>query len=109
MINSTANISPLISIVTPSFNQAAFIGEAIESVQKQKYQNYEHLIVDGLSSDGTIEILQCLGSTSKVKWVSERDTGQSAALNKGFLQAKGEIIGWLNSDDSYKAGCFERV
>jgi glycosyltransferase involved in cell wall biosynthesis len=104
--------TPLISIVTPSFNQATFIGEALESVRLQKYENWEHLVIDGLSTDGTIALLQQVFSTNqqqKMSWTSESDSGQSEALNKGFRQASGEIIGWLNSDDRYRSGCFEHV
>jgi glycosyltransferase involved in cell wall biosynthesis len=103
---------PLISIVTPSFNQAHFISEAVESVRLQNYPNLEHLIMDGSSTDGTVEILSRLAAEEKysyLRWLSEPDGGQSAALNKGFGQANGEIIGWLNSDDRYRAGCFDQV
>ena len=106
------NDSPLISIVTPSFNQANFIGEALESVRLQKYKNWEHLVIDGLSTDGTIDLLQHESSANgqqKMFWISERDSGQSEALNKGFRQATGEIIGWLNSDDRYRPDCFEHI
>ena len=99
--------TPLISIVTPSFNQANFIGEALESVRLQKYENCEHLVIDGLSTDGTIDLLRhesSINRQQKLFWVSERDSGQSEALNKGFRQATGEIIGWLNSDDVYYPG-----
>jgi glycosyltransferase involved in cell wall biosynthesis len=101
-----------ISVVTPSFNQASFIHEALESVSIQNYPNYEHLVIDGLSTDGTIEVLQNFDAvkvSSGVTWVSERDNGQSEALNKGFRQATGDIIGWLNADDRYREGCFEHV
>src|SRR5260370_42511787 len=104
--------TPLISIVTPSFNQGSFIGEALESVRLQKNKNCEHIVMDGWSTDGTVDLLGDLPA-NKVQqnmfWTSERDTGQSEALNKGFRQAKGEIIGWLNSDDRYRAGCFEHI
>jgi len=104
--------TPLISIVTPSFNQANFIGEALESVRLQKYGNCEHLVIDGLSTDGTIDLLRHESSTNKQQkmfWVTERDNGQSEALNKGFRRATGEIIGWLNSDDRYRPDCFEHI
>ena len=90
---------PLISIVTPSLNQGAYIEENIKSVLEQKYPHFEHIIIDGSSTDGTIDILMKYGH---VKWVSEKDNGQSEAINKGFKMAKGEIIGWLNSDDCYE-------
>ena len=104
--------TPLISIVTPSFNQVSFIGEALESVRLQNAENYEHLVIDGMSTDGTVDLLRKQATNRKqqnVFWISERDRGQSEALNKGFRQAKGEIIGWLNSDDRYRAGCFEYI
>ncbi len=103
---------PLISIVTPSRNQVRFIGEALQSVQLQSYANCEHLVIDGMSTDGTVDLLRGLTANREhqnVLWVSERDSGQSEALNKGFRQAKGEIIGWLNSDDRYRVGCFEHI
>jgi glycosyltransferase involved in cell wall biosynthesis len=101
-----------ISIVTPSLNQASFIHDALESVSLQNYPNCEHLVIDGMSTDGTVELLrnfQAAEASSRVTWVSEPDSGQSEALNKGFRQATGDIIGWLNADDRYRAGCFERV
>ena len=101
-----------ISIVTPSFNQASFIQEALESVSIQNYSNYEHLVIDGMSTDGTVELLQKFQinkASSGITWVSERDNGQSEALNKGFRQATGDIIGWLNADDRYRIGCFKHV
>jgi glycosyltransferase involved in cell wall biosynthesis len=105
--------TPLISIVTPSFNQVSFIGEALESVRLQNADNYEHLVIDGMSTDGTIDLLRKQQAANRkqqnVRWISERDGGQSEALNKGFRQARGEIIGWLNSDDRYRHGCFEYI
>jgi glycosyltransferase involved in cell wall biosynthesis len=104
--------TPLISIITPSFNQATFISEALESVRLQNYENWEHLVIDGVSTDGTIDLLGSETTTNrqrKMSWVSERDSGQSEALNKGFRQATGEIVGWLNSDDRYRPNCFAYV
>ena len=102
----------MISIITPSFNQLSFIGEALESVRLQNNDNWEHLVIDGLSTDGTVNLLR--SQTAKrenqaMHWTSEEDSGQSHALNKGFRRAKGEIVGWLNSDDRYRAGCFECI
>ena len=85
-----------ISIVTCSYNQAEFIRQNIESVLNQNYPNFEHLIIDGGSTDGTIEILK---EYPHLNWVSEPDRGQSDALNKGFRKASGDIIAWINSDD----------
>jgi glycosyltransferase involved in cell wall biosynthesis len=100
------------SVVTPSFNQRAFIGEALESVQQQNWPEVEHVVVDGASQDGTIETLRCYSerrSWRHLRWNSEADRGQSHALNKGFATASGDIIGWLNSDDRYLPGCFLQV
>jgi glycosyltransferase involved in cell wall biosynthesis len=105
--------SPLsISVVTPSFNQVSFIQEALDSVRLQNYPVCEHLVIDGMSTDGTIELLRSLSidkTRTNFTWVSEQDSGQSEALNKGFRRARGDIIGWLNSDDRYRLGCFEHV
>lgn len=101
-----------ISIVTPSLNQASFIHDALESVSIQNYPNCEHIVIDGMSTDGTVELLrnfQTDKASSGITWVSEPDSGQSEALNKGFRQATGDIIGWLNADDRYRTGCFECV
>ena len=91
--------TPLVSIVTPSFNTGRFIGHAVESVLTQDYRNIEYLVMDGGSTDHTISELKRFGD--RLKWVSERDHGQGDALNKGFHRAKGQIFGWLNSDDTY--------
>ncbi len=104
--NDKMNNWPTISIVTPSLNQAAYIGRAIESVATQSYPAIEHLIMDAVSDDGTVDILQ---RSPSVTWTSESDRGQSDALNKGFLRASGDLIGWLNADDCYLPGAFESV
>jgi glycosyltransferase involved in cell wall biosynthesis len=90
--------NPLVSIVTPSLNQGRFIEEAIESVAAQDYPRIEHIVVDGGSTDGTLDVLH---AQPNVRWVSEPDRGQSDALNKGFRMATGELFGWLNADDVY--------
>ena len=94
--------TPLVSVVTPSFNTGRFIGEAVDSVLSQDYRNLEYIVMDGGSTDRTISELKRFGN--RINWVSERDRGQSDALNKGFLKAKGQIFGWLNSDDTYAPG-----
>lgn len=96
----------MISIVTPSLNQAKFLEKNIQSVLNQGYDNFEHIIIDGGSTDGSIDILKKYGH---LKWVSEKDSGQSNAINKGFKLSKGDIIGWLNSDDIYQPGIFQKV
>ena len=92
---------PLVSIVTPSYNQGPFIEAMLLSVKNQDYPNIEHLVIDGGSSDNTVEILKKYENEYNLKWVSEPDKGQSDAVNKGFERASGQIIGWLNSDDIY--------
>lgn len=102
-----SDVSPPVSIVTPSYNAADFLAEAIESVQHQDYPHIQHLIIDGQSTDGTLDILLAAGAP--VEWISEPDQGQAEALNKGFARATGQIIGWLNADDTYELGAISAV
>jgi glycosyltransferase involved in cell wall biosynthesis len=99
---------PKISIVTPSFNQAYFLEETIQSVLEQTYPNLEYIVIDGGSTDGSAEIIKRYEKWLHY-WVSEPDRGQSHALNKGFLKSTGELLGWLNSDDLYTEGALQRV
>jgi len=96
------------SIIIPSFNQGQFIERTILSILDQSYTNYEVIIIDGGSTDNTIDILHKYDSKIKY-WVSEKDNGQSHAFNKGLGNASGDFIGWINSDDIYFPGAFQSV
>jgi len=97
---------PRISIVTPCLNMGRYLEDAIRSVQEQNYPNFEHIIIDALSSDNTAEIVR---RYPNVRFVSEGDRGQSDGLNKGFRMATGEIVGWLNADEYYLPGALPAI
>jgi glycosyltransferase involved in cell wall biosynthesis len=98
--------NPLVSVVTPSFNQAKFLEETLRSVELQDYRPIHQIVVDGGSTDGTVDLLikwstRDHGPGYTFDWVSEGDRGHADGLNKGFSRAQGEVVGWLNSDDVY--------
>lgn len=95
-----------ISIITPSFNQGKYIDQCIKSVLNQGYPDFEHIIVDGGSTDNTLDILK---SYKHLIWISEKDKGLSDALNKALKMVRGDIVGWLNTDDFYCSGTFIKV
>ncbi len=92
--------NPLVSVLTPSFGQARWLRDNLTSVESQTYERLEHIVMDGGSTDGSVDLLASR-SRPGLTWRSEPDSGQSHALNKAFALSTGEIIGWLNSDDAY--------
>jgi glycosyltransferase involved in cell wall biosynthesis len=98
---------PLVSIITPSYNQGNFIQRTIESVLNQNYPNIEYWVIDGGSKDNTISILKEYENDPRFHWLSEPDQGQGDAVNKGWQLCKGDILGWLNSDDTYLEGAIK--
>ncbi len=97
---------PLVSIVTPSYQQARYLPDNLRSIREQTYSRIEHIVRDGGSTDSSVELLR---AAPGVKWTSESDSGQTNALNKGIEQARGDIIGWVNSDDYLYRGAVARA
>lgn len=96
--------APLVSVVTPSFNQGRYIGATIASVLGQSHANLELWVVDGGSRDETLDVVRSFAGDPRLRWLSEPDRGQADAINKGWARSAGSILAWLNSDDTYLPG-----
>ena len=101
------NQLPRITVVTPSYNQAQYIEHTIESVLSQDYPDLEYWVIDGGSTDGTVDILR--NYDGRINWISERDRGQTHAINKGLERSTGQVVAYLNSDDMYEPGALRKV
>ncbi len=101
-------MNELVSIITPSFNQGKYLGETMRSVLEQDYPNIEYLVIDGGSTDNTVEVIKSC-EKKLAYWCSEKDKGQTDAINKGFARAKGQIMAYINSDDTYNPGAVSQA
>ncbi|HEX8429497.1 glycosyltransferase family 2 protein [Hymenobacter sp.] len=108
VVEESVNSLPFISIITPSYNQGQYLEETIRSIIAQNYPNYELIIVDAGSTDNTLDVIR-LYEPWITYWVSEKDRGQSHAIQKGLVQVKGDIVNWINSDDLVAPGAFYRI
>jgi glycosyltransferase involved in cell wall biosynthesis len=97
-----------ISIIIPSFNQGSFISRTIESILKQEHKNFEIIIIDGGSTDNTVDVVNSFSNEIDI-FITEVDDGQSDAINKGISMSKGDIVGWINSDDTFSPGAFSKI
>lgn len=93
-----------LSVVTPSYNTGKYLGAAIQSVLDQDWPGVEYIVMDGGSTDGSVDVLRGFGD--RIRWVSQKDSGQSNAINQGFARTTGQVLSWLNSDDAYTPGAF---
>lgn len=105
-MDSRLPANPLITVITPTLNMGERLAQCIATVRAQAPVRVEHIVIDACSSDSTIELLE---SSSDLVWVSEPDDGQSDAINKGLRMANGDLIGWLNADDTLLPGALERI
>ena len=91
----------MISVITPTYNSEEYLEECIKGMMSQTYREFEHIIVDGGSKDGTLEIIKKYEGKYPMRWISEKDNGMYDAISKGFKMAKGDVFCWINSDDMY--------
>jgi glycosyltransferase involved in cell wall biosynthesis len=103
--------TPLVSVVMPSLNQVQFLEEAVRSVLEQDYPHIELVVADGMSTDGSLELLGQLQAEfgERLRWISQKDSGAAQAVNRAVALAQGEIVGWLNSDDVYAPEALSRA